>query len=265
MALTIGEVARVAHVTVRTLHHYDDIGLLRPSARSAAGYRLYEDADLERLQQILCYRELGFELDKIAAVLDDPDTDPVEHLRRQRVLLTERVERLQEMVAAVEKTMDARRMGISLTPEELFEVFGEDDPTVHADEVEQRWGSGDAFRSARERTASYSKDDWLRLTAEMGALDQRFAEALRAGEPPTGELAMDIAEQHRRHIDRWFYDCSHGTHERLAEMYVADPRFRERYEAIAPGLAAYVRSAVVANARRHAPAEADADDRKTRG
>lgn len=79
----VGEVARLAGVTVRTLHHYDEIGLLRPTGRSAAGYRLYDRADLERLQQILCYRELGFELDKIAAILDDPDTDPVDHLRRQ--------------------------------------------------------------------------------------------------------------------------------------------------------------------------------------
>src|SRR5579884_747913 len=124
MSYSVGEVARLSRVTVRTLHHYDEIGLLRPGGRTPAGYRRYSDADLDRLQQILFYRELGFALPEIATLLDDPDASPTEQLRRQRALLGERIARLQEMAAAVEKALEAREMGINLTPEEKFELFG---------------------------------------------------------------------------------------------------------------------------------------------
>src|SRR5215217_468980 len=113
--MNVGEVATLAGVTVRTLHHYDRIGLLSPSARSSSGYRLYASADLDRLHRVLLYRELGFSLEDVAALLDD--ADPVEHLRRQHRLLLERLDRTQAMVAAAEKEMEARTMGISLTPE----------------------------------------------------------------------------------------------------------------------------------------------------
>src|ERR1043165_1599062 len=103
---TVGEVAALAGVTVRTLHHYDRIGLLPPSDRTAAGYRSYTEADLLRLQRILAYRELGFGLDDIAALLDDPASDPLEHLRRQHGLVLERMERLQQVAAVLEKTME---------------------------------------------------------------------------------------------------------------------------------------------------------------
>ena len=122
--MNVGEVAALAGVTVRTLHHYDRIGLLSPSGRTAAGYRQYSPADLDRLHQVLLYRELGFPLEEVATLLDDPSADPAEHLRRQHRLLRDRLERTSAMVAAVEKEMEARAMGISLTPEERFELFG---------------------------------------------------------------------------------------------------------------------------------------------
>jgi DNA-binding transcriptional MerR regulator len=138
MSYSVGEVAGFAGVTVRTLHHYDEIGLLVPGGRSHAGHRRYDDADLDRLQQVLFYRELGFPLEEVAALLDDPTTDPRAQLRRQHELLTARIERLQQMAAAVEHAMEARRMGINLTPEEKFEVFGDKDPEAHAQEAERR-------------------------------------------------------------------------------------------------------------------------------
>src|SRR5690606_37281773 len=100
VSYSVGQVAGFAGVTVRTLHHYDDIGLLVPSERSPAGHRRYSDADLDRLQQILFYRELGFPLEEVAALLDDPDADPRAHLRRQHELLTARIEKLRKMAAA---------------------------------------------------------------------------------------------------------------------------------------------------------------------
>ena len=256
MSFTVGEVAKFAGVTVRTLHHYDEVGLLSPSGRTAAGYRQYADADLERLQQILCYRELGFGLDDIAAILDDPRNDPVDHLRRQYELLTDRIDRLREMVAAVKKTMEARKMGISLNPEEMFEVFGDDDPTQYAEEAEQRWGETDAYKQSQRRTASYTKDDWLRIKDEGADVERQFAEALASGKPADSPEAMDAAEAHRMQIDRWFYDLSYDMHRGLGDMYLADPRFEEHYEKVATGLAQYVRDAIHANADRAASAGA---------
>ncbi|WP_030199654.1 MerR family transcriptional regulator [Streptomyces sp. NRRL S-87] len=251
MSYSVGQVAGFAGVTVRTLHHYDEIGLLSPSGRNHAGHRRYDDADLERLQQVLFYRELGFPLEEVAVLLDDPDTDPHEHLRRQHALLTGRIDRLQQMAKAVEQAMEARRMSINLTPEERFEVFGDQDPEQYADEAEQRWGGTDAYKESARRTATYTKEDWLRIRAEGDALNGRLLALMEAGEPADSEAAMDAAEEHRAQMSRNFYDCPHAMHRCLGEMYVADVRFTENIDKAGPGLAAYLSAAIVANAERH--------------
>ncbi len=248
MTWSVGELAEVAGVSVRTLHHYDGIGLLRPDGRSATGYRRYGRPELDRLQQILFYRELGFPLEQIATLLDDPDTDPVAHLRRQHQLLTERVGRLTAMVAAVEKELEAATMDISLTPQERFEVFGDDDPQRHAEEAHRHWGETQAYRESRRRTGGYDKATWQQVLAEQAALADRIAAALRAGAPADGPVATALAEEHRAQISRWFYECTYEIHVGLAELYVTDPRFTEHYERRATGLARYLHDAIVANA-----------------
>ena len=247
---SVGEVARMAGVTVRTMHHYDRIGLLPARIRSRAGYRGYDRADLARLQRILAYRELGFTLEDIARLLDDPDSDPLAHLRRQHDLVLERMERLAQIAAVLERTMEAHTMGIQLSAEEMLEVFGEHDPTRYADEVQERWGDTDSYRQSTRRTSAYTKDDWIRIKAEQEAAQARFAAALAAGLPADSPEAMDAAEQHRLLIDRYFYDLSREMQVGLGRMYLADPRFTQTYEDVAPGLAQYVHDAIVANAAR---------------
>jgi DNA-binding transcriptional MerR regulator len=198
--MSVGDAAALAGVTVRTLHHYDRIGLLSPSGRTAAGYRQYAPADLDRLHQVLLYRELGFPLEDVATLLDDPGADTGEHLRRQQALLRGRLERTRAMVAAVEKEMEARAMGISLTPEERFEVFGENDPSQYDTEAEERWGQTDAYKESRRRTRGYTKEDWLRIKAEGADIEARFAAALRDGVPADSPQAMDVAEEYRQQI-----------------------------------------------------------------
>ena len=248
--LAVGAVARLAGVTVRTLHHYDEIGLLTPSGRSDAGYRRYADDDLERLHRILFYRELGFGLDQIKAVMTDGNSDASAHLRQQHAMLLDRIRRLRRMASAVEKAMEARTMGINLTPEERLEVFGDFDPQEHAAEVEEDWGDTDAYRESARRSASYTKADWERMKAEAAEATGRIVAAMTAGLPADSGEAMDGAEAHRQHISRWFYDCTYEIHAGLAEMYLADPRFTATYEDIAPGLARYVHDAIKANAAR---------------
>ncbi len=247
---TVGALARLGRVSVRTLHHYDDVGLLRPSARTAAGYRVYDDADLDRLRQILVYRTLGFALDDIARMLADPGATTDDHLRRQHRLLREQITRDTELVAAIEKEMEARQMGISLTPEERFEVFGDDYREDWQDEAHQRWGETDAWQTSQRRAAAYTTEDWLRIRAEAEAIAQGFADALRDGVPADDARPIALAEAHRQHITRWFYDCSREMHRCLGEMYVADERFRAHYDRRLPGLAEYVSAAVVASADR---------------
>ncbi|MBL1085638.1 MerR family transcriptional regulator [Streptomyces actinomycinicus] len=253
MSYSVGQVAGFAGITVRTLHHYDEIGLLVPGERTHAGHRRYTDADLDRLQQILFYRELGFPLDEVAVLLDDPAADPRAHLRRQHRLLTVRIEQLQKMAAAVEHAMEAQKMGIDLTPEEKFEVFGDHDPEQYADEIRERWGDTEAYRQSQHRTASYTKEDWKRINGEMDAIHRRMAGLLAEGVPADSEAAMDVAEDHRRFIAGAYYDCSHEMHTCLGEMYVADERFTATYEAVRAGLAVYMRDAIVANGARHTP------------
>ena len=250
MSYSVSQVAGLAGVTIRTLHHYDEIGLLSPSGRSAAGYRIYEGPDLERLQQILFYRELGFALKEIAAIVDDPRTDAVGHLRRQRGLLTERIERLRKMVAAIDYEMEAREMDIKLTPEERLEVFGDFNPEDHTEEAEQRWGGTDAYRQSQRRVSKYTKDDWLKIKAEHNEVAANLAALFESGASPDSEEAMAAAEAHRQHISRWYYDCSHEIHRGLGEMYVSDESFRANYDVLAPGLSEFIRDAVRANAER---------------
>lgn len=239
---TVGEVARLAGVTVRTLHHYDEIGLLPPSGRAANGYRTYTDVDVARLQRVLAWRELGFDLEQVAALVatqGEPGA-ATDQLRRQLALLTERIDRLTAVAATVRKTLEAHAMGINLTAEEMLEVFGDHEPTEHAAEAEQRWGDTEAYRESARRTNGYSKDDWLQVRREADEVTDRFAAAMQAGHPVDSPEATAAATAHREHISRWFYEVTPQIHEGLAEMYTADPRFAAHYDGRASGLADYV-------------------------
>ncbi|WP_426510554.1 TipAS antibiotic-recognition domain-containing protein [Dactylosporangium sp. McL0621] len=141
-------------------------------------------------------------------------------------------------------------MTMNLTPEEKRELFGSSDPDQYADEVEQRWGNTEAYRQSAQRTARYTKDDWQSIKAEAAENTAGFAAAFGAGVPADDARAMDLAEAHRQHISRWFYDCSTEIHQGLGDMYVADPRFTANYDTEHPGLAAYIRDAIRANAAR---------------
>jgi DNA-binding transcriptional MerR regulator len=239
---TVGEVAKLAHVSVRTLHHYDAIGLLAPSGRTDAGYRLYTDRDLERLQQVLFYRELGFALEDAQRMLDAKDYDRAKALASQRALLAERLARMQRTLALVDETIAAMERGDTMTKEAMFDAF--------ADEAKAKWGDTPEYAEAQKRTKRYSKEDWAAIRAEMEAIEAAYAEALADGASPIDARARDLAERHRRHIDRWYYPCSRAMHAALGNMYVADARFAAHYDQRREGLAQFVCDAIQANAAR---------------
>lgn len=247
---TVGQVAKLAGVTIRTLHHYEQIGLLVPDERSDSGYRLYGEAEIDRLSRVLYYRELGFSLDDISVMLADNGIPALQHLERQHQLLTERLRRVEAMVAAVERELEANLKGYSLTPEEKLEAFGDFDPDQYQDEARERWGNTDAWAQSQERGKSYTKDDWVRIREQMDDVNARFTALMQASSPATDTEAMNVAEDHRQMMHRWFYDCSPEFHRCLGDMYVNDPRFTESIDATAPGLAAYMQEAISANADR---------------
>jgi hypothetical protein len=140
---------------------------------------------------------------------------------------------------------------LDLTTEEHAELFGDFRHDEYAAEAEQRWGDTRVWAESRRRMSSYTKQDWKRFTAEAAAISARLADAMRSGADAGGEVAMDLAEEHRAHITRWCYDCGYDLHRGLADLYVSDPRFTAAFDRTAPGLAAYTRDAILANAARH--------------
>lgn len=247
---TVSEAAALAHVTVRTLHHYDEIGLLRPAERSEGGYRLYGGPELERLHQILLWKELGFELDAIGRMLDAPALDRASALRAQRELLADEVRRMEAVARAVDRALESMERGETMDAEAMFQGFGEFDHLEVAQEAEERWGDTPAYGESMRRMKKYSRDDWERIKTESDALEAEMATLLEAGANPSGDEAVDVAERARLHVDRWFYPCSHRMHVGLADMYESDPRFRAHYEERAEGLCDFFVAAIRANAER---------------
>jgi DNA-binding transcriptional MerR regulator len=237
----VGAVAAITGVSVRTLHHYDHIGLVVPSVRTPAGYRGYTDADIERMHLVLVYRSVGMPLDEIRTVLDDSRADVLEHLRRQHELL------LEQAIKAVEELMNAHREGIQLTVEEQVEIFG----TIafgeeYAAEAEERWDDTDAWNQSQQRVSQFSKQDWIAMKAEGDALLADLGGAKRDGMQPGSAEADELAARHRASIER-FYDCGDEMHRNLVEMYLADERFTRYYDEVEPGLAQFLHDIVVAS------------------
>ena len=245
---TVGQAAEEFGVTVRTLHHYDEIGLVIPSERSHAGYRLYTDPDLQRLARVVVYRRTGLSLEEIREVLDGGDAAAA--LSRQRAAVLTRIDEMRGLVEAIDTMMEAEMSERPATEAELREMFGDGFDESYAQEAEQRWGESDAWHQSRSRTSRYTKADWAQVKAEMDAVNAAFVAALTAGEPATSEAAMDAAEAARLQIHTRFYSLTHEFHRNLADMYVSDERFTRTYEDIHPGLAQYVRDAIHANADR---------------
>jgi DNA-binding transcriptional MerR regulator len=242
VSYTIKRAAEIAGVSVRTLHHYDHVGLLVPAGVSEAGYRLYADDDMARLQQILFYRELGFELKAIKALLDQPDHDRLEALERHRALLGGVHGRLARLITTCDRTIAALKGGPPVATEEMFDGFGDPELAEWQREAEARWGDSPAMKQSKERLKHYTAADYQRLKENGKRAMQALAELIDRP-PDDPELQARIAESHR-YIHETFYDCPLEMYRGLGDMYVDDPRFKANYDKFAPGLAVLVRDAI---------------------
>lgn len=245
---TVGDVARMAHTTVRALHHYDELGLLVPS-RTDGGYRAYTEEDLARLREILLLRQLGVPLSEIGDLLGADTSTRLKVLRAHRDRYEAGVQRAREALAAIDHHID--RMEETMKTEELFEGFEHFDQSEHAGEAEERWGDTPVYAESMRRTRRYGPDDWKRIKDEGRSHLEALASLLRDGRTPVEPESLELAEAMRRHIDRWFYPCPHAMHTRLGAMYESDPRFRAVYEAAGDGGAAFIAAAIRENARRN--------------
>lgn len=246
--LTVGAAAELLGVTTRTLHHWDAVGLVRPSERTTAGYRLYTALDLVRAKRVVVYRELGVPLDEIAALLDASADEAVASLRAQRDELRTRLHRLRQMADAMDRMIEARESGILLSAEDQVAIFGADWQPSWVEQARTEWGDTAQWTQYAERAASRSTSDWHRITAETEALHTDLAAACRAGAAPGSEQANALAARHRDSLSVYF-DCTHSMHVCLGRRYVDDPGYAAYYNGIAPGLATWLRDIINACAR----------------
>ena len=233
MKMQIKEFAELTGVSVRTLHYYDEIGLLKPSEIDAQnGYRLYDEKSLERMQEIIFYRELNFSLKTIAQILSSPDYDKQQALSRQRKLLISKKERLEQLIAAIE----------SVEKGEAFMKTNNDYEALkkqYAQEVKQRWGNTDAYIENQQRNTDFSKS-----AALLDEVFEKFAELNRSGISPNDEPAKVQVEKLQQCITDNFYTCSNEILAGLGQMYVADERFKTNIDQHGKGTAEYISACI---------------------
>ena len=233
MKMQIKEFAQLTGVSVRTLHYYDEIGLLKPSEVDAqTGYRFYDENAFERMQEILFYRELDFSLKTIAEILSSPDYDKQQALSRQRKLLLAKKERLEQLIATLDSVEEG--MGFMKTKNEYEALKNQ-----YAEEAKQRWGNTDAYQESESRNTDFSKSAPL-----LDAVFEEFAELNRAGASPESEPAKIMAEKLQQCITDNFYTCTDEILKGLGQMYVADERFRKNIDRHGEGTAEFVSACI---------------------
>ena len=253
-AYKVKDVALMTGVSVRTLHYYDEIGLLPPGDRTGAGYRLYAENDLLRLQQILIGRSIGLSLEEIRSALDDPAFDYARSLRKQRDALVEKLTQTHKMIAAIDATLSALETednagrAVLKSGVDFKAIFDGFDPHDYADEARERWGESDAYAQSAKRTQTYTQADWRAIKEDLDAIWTDAAAAMRARKEPDSAEALRVVERHRRHLCRWFYDITPAGHAQLADMWEADERFRTTIDKHGEGLTAWLAPAMRAAA-----------------
>ncbi|WP_028590667.1 MerR family transcriptional regulator [Paenibacillus massiliensis] len=245
MAMRVKEVAKLAGISVRTLHHYDEIGLLVPNEVTTAGYRLYSEDDLARLQQILFFRELDFPLKQIQEILSSPSFDRVEALELQQNMLREKRRRLDVMIDTIEKTLQSTRGEITMTASEQFKGF-DFGSNPYEEEARKRWGD-EAVANAKVK--GMPADEKQAMSDRMNAIYFRLA-ALRNGVPDSTEAQEAIGEWYAFLNSMGSHSYTLEAFKGLGQMYVDDERFTRNIDQFGAGLAVFMRDAMAIYAVR---------------
>ena len=237
--MRIHEAARLAGVTERTLRYYDRIGLLHPSGMTEGGYRIYDEQTMSRLQQILFFRELGFPLVQIREIMDSPDYDMHDALRRHRSLLIAERDRLSGLIELAERTLKGEN-DMSFDAFDRSAIDRERD--AYAREARERWGGTQAYAESEKKTAGYDKAQWTSIQQEADGIFSAFA-ALRGREPDDPDVQR-LVERWQAHITAHYYACTKEILAGLGQMYTADERFTQSIDRAGAGTAQLMSDAI---------------------
>lgn len=238
MKLQVKEFAELTGVSVRTLHYYDEVGLLKPAVVDKnTGYRFYNEESVLRMQEILFYRELDFSLKCISDILSSPGYDREKALREQKVMLTMKKDRLERLIASIDNAIEGD-YDMNAFDNTKFEAYKK--------ETKERWGNSDAYREYSEKTKDYSRSRFDDLAAGLDAIFAEFSECLRSGEIADGEAAQALVEKLKSYISGNYYTCTNEILAGLGQMYTADERFRGNIDKHGEGTAAFAGDAIKA-------------------
>lgn len=236
MKMQVREFADFTGVSVRTLHYYDEIGLLAPAeVDHATGYRYYDENSLLRMQEILFYRELDFSLKSIAELLSSPDYDKAKALSEQKQLLTLKKERLERLISAIDGAVKG---------ENVMKAFDKSELDAYKSEAKAKWGSTAAYKEHEEKTKSYSGEKWNELAEGLDHIMGEFSLCMKREEAPDSTAAQELVKELQSYITENYYRCTDEILSGLGQMYVADERFRSNIDRHADGTAAFVSEAI---------------------
>ena len=234
--MQIKEFAEFMGVSVRTLHYYDEIGLLTPALVDRfTGYRFYDDNSLLRMQEILFYRELDFSLKSIGEILSSPNYDKTKALKEQKHLLTLKKERLERLISAIDGAVKG---------ETIVKAFDNSEFEKYKAEAQEKWGNTDAYKEHEEKTKNYSKKKWSELADGMNRIMSEFAVCMKKGEEPNSTEAQNLVKTLQKHISENYYLCTNEILAGLGKMYVIDERFKNNIDKHADGTAEFICEAI---------------------
>ncbi|WP_170295513.1 MerR family transcriptional regulator [Chengkuizengella sediminis] len=236
----VKEVSKIVGVSVRTLHYYDDIQLLEPETTTSAGYRIYTDQNLERLQQILFYKEMDFSLQEIKKILDRPNFDRIKELKNHKEVLIKKKKRIEEMIKTINKTINSIEVGIKIETKELFHGFDKEEIRKNQEKYveEAKKMYGETYEKSVQKTKHYTNDDWKIITQESDIIYKKLASRMEFG--PNDAKAQEAISEWRQQITKYYYECTIEIFRGLADMYVADKRFTKHINKHKEGLAKFM-------------------------
>lgn len=237
MKMHIKEFAKLTGVSVRTLHYYDEIGLLEPSfVDEQNGYRFYDEHCLERMQEILFYRELDFPLKDIGMILSSPDYDKHSTLKEQRHLLMLKKERIERLINALDGAVKGEKISMNAFNNSEYESKRDE----YEREAKEKWGGTSAYKESTQKTEGYTKEKWNEVNAGMDSIMAEFAECMKNGASPDSSEAKALVKKWQDYITENFYTCTNEILGGLGEMYVADERFKENIDRHGEGTAQFM-------------------------
>lgn len=237
--MKINEVAKLTGVTVRTLQYYDEIDLLKPSEVTEAGYRLYDENVLVKLQQILFFKELDFSLVQIKDIMTNPAFDKEEALKNQKELFIKKRERIDKIIALIDNTIEGRG-NMSFKEFDMTDI--EKMKKKYAQEVKDRWGNTDAYIESEKKSKNYGKDQWQEINQESEDILKAFAENM--DKDPGCKEVQKLVKQWQDFITARFYNCTNEILQGLGLMYVEDERFKKNIDRNGDGTAEFISKAI---------------------